>query len=255
MPVVELLYAGHCPNVAGTREQLFRAFTEVGLQPRWTEWQVDAADAPDRVRGYGSPTVLVDGRDVVPVDGSGHDACRIYERFEGGMSGVPSIESIVAALAPSRAPGEPAANDTGRWQLSLAAFPGIGAALLPKIACPACWPAYAGFVSSAGLGFLLDTTYLLPITAIFLATAVCALAYGARERHGFGPFVLGLSAAAGVLIGKFTFKSDWTMYASLTLLVTASIWNSWAIQRPSGRCNDCIAELPEHGDKARRRRA
>jgi hypothetical protein len=26
----------------------------------------------------------------------------------------------------------------------LLALPGIGASLLPKVACPLCWPAYAG---------------------------------------------------------------------------------------------------------------
>jgi hypothetical protein len=40
------------------------------------------------------------------------------------------------------------------WKQNLLAVPGIGLSLLPKIACPACWPAYAGLLSSLGLGFL-----------------------------------------------------------------------------------------------------
>ena len=30
------------------------------------------------------------------------------------------------------------------WKQNLLAAPGIGLSLLPKIACPVCWPAYAG---------------------------------------------------------------------------------------------------------------
>jgi mercuric ion transport protein len=35
----------------------------------------------------------------------------------------------------------------------LLALPGVGVSLLPKLTCPACWPAYAGLLSSVGLGF------------------------------------------------------------------------------------------------------
>lgn len=38
------------------------------------------------------------------------------------------------------------------WKQNLLAAPGIGLSLLPKIACPACCPAYAGLLSSIGLG-------------------------------------------------------------------------------------------------------
>jgi hypothetical protein len=54
------------------------------------------------------------------------------------------------------------------WKQNLLAVPGIGLSLLPKVACPACWPAYAGLLSSLGLGFLVSTAYLLPMTAAFL---------------------------------------------------------------------------------------
>jgi len=33
----------------------------------------------------------------------------------------------------------------------LTSLPGIGAALLPNATCPACWPVYAGILSSLGL--------------------------------------------------------------------------------------------------------
>ena len=55
------------------------------------------------------------------------------------------------------------------WKQNLHAAPGIGLSMLPKSACPACWPAYAGVLSSIGLGFLIpNLAYLLPLTALFL---------------------------------------------------------------------------------------
>ena len=85
------------------------------------------------------------------------------------------------------------------WKQGLLALPGVGASLLPKVACPLCWPAYAGLLSSVGLGFLISAAYLLPLTAGFLLLALAAMAFRASNRHGYSPFLLGLVAAAGVL--------------------------------------------------------
>lgn len=98
---------------------------------------------------------------------------------------------------------------------SLLTIPGIGISFLPKFACPLCWPAYAGLLSSAGLGFLISTRYLLPITTALLVLAVGALAFRARNRHGYGPFLLGAVSAAGVVIAKFVWESSVVMYAAV----------------------------------------
>ena len=69
------------------------------------------------------------------------------------------------------------------WKQNLYAAPGIGLSMLPKIAWPACWPTYAGLLSSIGLGFLIpNRVYLLPVTAAFLVVAVGTLAVGARRK-------------------------------------------------------------------------
>ncbi|HJT71242.1 MAG TPA: MerC family mercury resistance protein [Terriglobales bacterium] len=110
---------------------------------------------------------------------------------------------------------------------ALTALPGIGVSLLPKLMCPACWPAYAGIVSAVGLSFLISAKYLLPLTGVFLAITTVALAFRASRRHGYSPFWLGLLAAAVILIGKFYFDAEQATYAGVGLLVAASIWNSW----------------------------
>src|SRR4029077_2510005 len=86
--------------------------------------------------------------------------------------------------------------------------PGIGVALLPKLACPLCWPLYAGIVSSLCLGFLISTKYLLLFTIASLMLTLRVLAFRVKQRRGYGPFVLGIVGSAAVLIGKFDLESN-----------------------------------------------
>ncbi|MGQ0658413.1 MAG: MerC family mercury resistance protein [Chromatiales bacterium] len=123
--------------------------------------------------------------------------------------------------------------------------PGIAFAFLPKLACPACWPAYAGLLSSVGLGFLLDAAYLIPLTAVFLVLAVGALAFRARTRRGYGPFGVGLAAALVVLVGKFVFDSNTAMYGGIGLLIAASVWNAWPQRKGEvASCPKCVQQEP-----------
>jgi hypothetical protein len=88
-------------------------------------------------------------------------------------------------------------------------------------------PAYAGLISSMGLGFLMQTDYLLPLTVFSLALALAALGYQANRRRGFGPFALGLLAAVGLVAGKFVLDSNVEVYGGIAALVGASLWNAW----------------------------
>ena len=112
------------------------------------------------------------------------------------------------------------------WKYLLT-VPGIGVSLLPKLACPLCWPSYAGLLGSFGLGFLSSGEYLLPLTGAFLVLTVGALAFRAKRRHGYGPLGLGIVSSGGVLLGKFVWESTLATYATVALLVIASAWNAW----------------------------
>ena len=127
------------------------------------------------------------------------------------------------------------------WRSVVASAPGAGLALLPKAVCPACWPAYAGFLSALGLGFLMETRYLLPLTALFLVIALSFLAFRAPGRRGYGPFVAGVAASGLLMIGKFVFDSGVAMYAGVAGLMAASLWNSWPRKVPASGCASCSA--------------
>lgn len=126
------------------------------------------------------------------------------------------------------------------WKQTLLSVPGVGVSLLPKLICPLCWRAYAGLLSTLGLGFLISTTYLVPLTAALLALAVGSLAFRASRRRRLAPFWLGLAAAVFVLTGKFYFESTPVTYAGVGLLVLASVWNAWPRRAHVAICPACV---------------
>ena len=236
MSKVELIYDTDCPNVEAAREQLRRAFREIGRRAEWQEWDRGDSLSPAHVRQFGSPTILVDGRDVAGTSPSdGGLCCRVYHSPQKGLQGVPPVKDIASALRC----GATKIGTDGHWRSWLAVIPAVGVAMLPKLVCPACWPAYAGLLSSIGLGFLMQTAYLLPLTVAFLIVAVGALGFRARSRHGYGPFLIGVVAATVVVVGKFRFESNPVMYGGIVLLVGASVWNTWPKRTGTQSCTAC----------------
>lgn len=78
-----------------------------------------------------------------------------------------------------------------------------------------------------GLTFLLQTAYLLPLTAVALLVAVAALGFRAAGRRGYCPFLAGIVAAILLIVGKFVWESVPLVYGGIALLVAASVWNAW----------------------------
>ena len=102
--IVELIYDADCPNVPDARSQLIKAFTQIGMSARWREWERGAPDTPAYARAYGSPTILVDGKDIAGVlPDADAQACRVYGDERGKLGGIPSVAAICAALRDSAA--------------------------------------------------------------------------------------------------------------------------------------------------------
>jgi len=243
MSKIELIYDADCPNLKEMRTQLRHSFKEAGIPPQWQEWERGASESPSYVKKYGSPTILINGQDMEAnlklSDGSN---CRLYKNEEGKLKGVPSIELITEFLMKNKKELDSAVStnskQSGKIRATLAILPGIGTVLLPKLFCPACWPAYAGILSSMGLGFINYTPYLLPLTVVFLLIALFAFGYKAQNRRGFGPLILGSMASLVIIIGKFIFSSDISLYGGIILLVSASLWNAWP-KRKEVLCHEC----------------
>lgn len=235
---VELIYDADCPNVAATRSLLIKAFTRTGISARWREWERGAPDSPEYAKSYGSPTILVDGEDVAgtgPVAGAG--ACRVYSDAHGTLSRTPSLEIVCSALLRASS-AQPAKT---RWQAMAASFPAVGTALMPKLACPLCFPAYAALLSALGLEFVDYTPYLLPLTAAFLTVAMGMLALQTRRTGNTAALVLGIIATMIVLIGKFYFESDWLTTGGVVLLVAAIFLGSRSRSAATAPCPACVS--------------
>jgi hypothetical protein len=89
---IDLVYFEGCPNAAIARENLRAAVESVGLDLSWSEWDLMSESTPEHFRQHGSPTVLIDGRDVT---GAGHEAVAMACRADGA----PTIDAIVDSLA------------------------------------------------------------------------------------------------------------------------------------------------------------
>lgn len=135
---------------------------------------------------------------------------------------------------------------------AVAAVPTLGITLLPVAKCPACWPIYAGVLSSLGLGFLLERAWLLPITIAFLTGTLASLAYHAKGRQGYGPLGLGAVGAVIAFAGKFSMDSTTLLYLGLIGLGGAALWNAWPRRGAAqvASCPKCAGGKPTDEQQA-----
>jgi hypothetical protein len=100
---VELIYDMDCPNVAETRLNLRRALAAARVEAKCTEWERSSPSSPAYTASFGSPTVLVEGRDVAGENPTQDiSCCRLYASAEGRRSGAPSPELILSFLMEER---------------------------------------------------------------------------------------------------------------------------------------------------------
>ncbi|RMH24358.1 MAG: hypothetical protein D6692_13265 [Planctomycetota bacterium] len=94
MRQLTVLYFDGCPNTPPMIESVNQAAAQLG--PEWRVVTIDLEDLPanDLRRGYGSPTVILENRDLFgdPVPRSSTLTCRYY------ADGVPNADAIVAAV-------------------------------------------------------------------------------------------------------------------------------------------------------------
>ncbi|MCB1319029.1 MAG: hypothetical protein KDK34_02185 [Leptospiraceae bacterium] len=231
--IVELIYDDDCPNAAGARALIERAMQAAGIaKPVWQEHCRQDEFAPSYAKEYGSPTILVNGKDVAPVAGAGGNACRIYRDEAGRMSGLPPEANVIAALG-GQSRGESVVT------LFASGFAGLFG-MLPVVTCAACWPAYAAVLSSLGIGFVNYTPYLMPLMIALTAVALFGLFHRAKFRWGYGPFALGVVAGAFILVSRFVLELDALLYAGAAGFLSASIWNAWPLRRGKDGPGCCL---------------
>lgn len=223
---IELIVDKDCPNVETTRTQLKASLEKLGLPTEWIEWDRSSQDSPKYARQYGSPTILVNKKDIAGVAPTEANCCRVYQTDENPFAKTPAIETIVSAIQAANKPSHISKS-------TFAAIPAILLSLLPVVSCPACWPAYASLLATFGIGFINYTPYVIPILSALLLISLFGLAYKAKERRGYKPTILGAFGASFVLFAKHYELGSAVLYLGVGLLFTAVAWNVYPRRRNS----------------------
>jgi len=91
--IVQLLVFDGCPLAEPARENLKEALTICEIEA-FEEIDILDSTAPEELRGWGSPTILVNGQDITSHPKGDGASCRVYPT----PNGVPDVQSIVTSI-------------------------------------------------------------------------------------------------------------------------------------------------------------
>jgi hypothetical protein len=97
---ITFLYFEGCPSHGAALERLKQVAAEEGVDANIEIVKVEADEQARRLRFVGSPTILIDGRDIDPPPPDTYPAltCRAYHLEDGRISPLPSPNMIRDAL-------------------------------------------------------------------------------------------------------------------------------------------------------------
>ncbi len=102
VPTIELLWWEGCPSTPAARDLLEEALGAAGLDPAAIEEREVASDEQAAAEGFiGSPTIRIDGRDLVPPEPDEPTGltCRVYRLRDGRFSPTPDPQDVREAIA------------------------------------------------------------------------------------------------------------------------------------------------------------
>lgn len=95
---IDLLHIAECPSWTTCLKNIKHALIDLEDDSKVNLFLVDSLEKEELSMFHRSPTILVDGRDIFPVDDyDGALSCRVYSTPEG-LRGMPSIDQIVEKL-------------------------------------------------------------------------------------------------------------------------------------------------------------
>jgi copper chaperone CopZ len=159
---IQLLYFDGCPTLPRARQALRDALAAEKIDDPIEEIDVEASTAPEWARGWGSPKILIDGKDVTGTTRATGAACRLYQ------GGGPSVAEIRRRLAASR-------RDlvTPDRRAAWAMLGAVSAALAASACCLV--PTILAVIGLSGAGF---GAALAPYRTYFLLATGVALGVG-----------------------------------------------------------------------------
>jgi hypothetical protein len=99
-PQIELLYFADCPHYQQALAMVCDVLASAGITASVDLVAVETPAEAERQHFYGSPTIRVDGVDIVPPDPTTRPAlaCRVYRTAQGALTPIPPAEVFAAAF-------------------------------------------------------------------------------------------------------------------------------------------------------------
>jgi len=99
MTSVELILWSGCPSSEDARQLLTRALTELGMaeQPV-TERYIEDYLVAQEEQFVGSPTIRVNGQEIVPAGDQYGLTCRVYQKSDGRFSPLPEYSAVIEGI-------------------------------------------------------------------------------------------------------------------------------------------------------------
>lgn len=97
---IQFLYYADCPSHDDALERLQVVMSEMGIRADIEVIQVESEAQAQKLRFVGSPTIRINGQDIVPTPPNAHYSltCRAYRLEDGRISPLPSREMIRSGL-------------------------------------------------------------------------------------------------------------------------------------------------------------
>lgn len=119
---------------------------------------------------------------------------------------------------------------------------GMGSAFTVGL-CPICIPAIGAFLSSIGLGFLVNEAVLKPVLLIFLFITLFGLFWSYHKEHkNIYPLIVGSLMAVFLYVGRYIYFGGMInlilMYGGIAGIIGVSIWN-WRLRKKNKNCPSC----------------
>jgi hypothetical protein len=96
---VELLWWDGCPSHPEALADLERILREEGVDAPVERIEIQDDEQARRERFPGSPTIRINGADILPAEGEPHSlTCRVYRLRDGRVSATPDPEDVRDAV-------------------------------------------------------------------------------------------------------------------------------------------------------------
>lgn len=112
---------------------------------------------------------------------------------------------------------------------------GTGGSVFASLCCLGT-PALLGFVSSIGLGFIINDLILFPLLALFLGISIYSRNLHKKQHKNNYPFLI--TVVSSILLVPAIFINQYLAYIMIAGLIFASIWDI-ALKH---KCQSCEVE-------------